>query len=198
MKLFHSLSSVTIETYLLAEHSDGRNTTQLIHNLRPQHVVLVHGSLNYLLELASLEELRNRYQLHSPAQGILVELPVGDRFVQPQAPKPVYFEGELNETGSAISVVLPNNISEDSRWNSIADTGIIQARWQGNELVIRGVSQRELLNSNSQERMSSDLDCCNRCLHYSNQRCWNRFSPLHGFKVIPEGYCPVFEAKDDA
>ncbi|MEO0836411.1 MAG: MBL fold metallo-hydrolase [Cyanobacteria bacterium J06642_3] len=198
LKLFHSLSSVTIETYLLAEHSDGRNTTQLIHNLRPQHVVLVHGSLNYLLELASLEELRNRYQLHSPAQGILVELPVGDRFVQPQAPKPVYFEGELNETGSAISVVLPNSITEDSRWNNIADTGIIQARWQGNELVIKGVSQRELLNSNSQERMSSDLDCCNRCLHYSNQRCWNRFSPLHGFKVIPEGYCPVFEAKEDA
>ncbi|MEM8674216.1 MAG: MBL fold metallo-hydrolase [Cyanobacteria bacterium P01_G01_bin.67] len=198
LKLFQNLSSVKIETYLLAEHSDGRNTTQLIHNLRPQHVVLVHGSLNYLLELASLEELRNRYQLHSPAQGILVELPVGERFVQPQAPQPVYFEGELNETGSTISVILPNIVSEDSRWKNIADTGIVQARWQGNELLIRGVSQRELLNSNSQERISSDLDCCNRCLHYSNQRCWNQFSPLHGFKVIPEGYCPVFEANEDS
>ncbi|MGB5714921.1 MAG: MBL fold metallo-hydrolase [Waterburya sp.] len=196
LELFHSLSSVTIETYLLAEHSDGRNTTQLIHNLRPQHIVLVHGSLNYLLELASLEELRNRYQLHSPSPEILVELPVGDRFVQPQAPQPVYYEGELNETSSAIAIILPENISGDSRWKHIADTGIIQARWQGNELIIRGVSQRELLNSNNQARISSDLDCCNRCRHYSNERCWNEFSPLYGFKVIPEGYCPVFEADD--
>ncbi|MEL6439523.1 MAG: MBL fold metallo-hydrolase [Cyanobacteria bacterium J06621_8] len=197
LALFHSLSSVVIETYLLAEHSDGRNTTQLIHNLRPQHVVLVHGSLNYLLELADLEELRNRYQLHSPASGILVELPVGDRFIQPQAPKPVYFDGELNETDSSLTITLPNDLSEDSRWQDLADTGIIQARWQGNELVIRGVSQRELLNSSNQERMTSDLDCCNCCLHYNNQKCWNRVSPLYGFKVIPEGYCPVFEAQEE-
>lgn len=198
LELLHSVSSVTIETYLLAEHSDGRNTTQLVHNLRPQHIVLVHGSLNYLLELASLEELRNRYQIHAPTQGMLVELPLGDRFIQPAAPQPVSYEGELNETGSAIAIILPDSISGDSRWNNIADTGIVQARWQGDELVVRGVSAKELLNSSSQTRISSDLDCCSRCLHYSNQLCWNEFSPLYGFKVIPEGYCPVFEAKGDS
>jgi Cft2 family RNA processing exonuclease len=198
LELLHSLSSVEIESYLLAEHSDGRNTTQLIHNLRAQHVVLVHGSLNYLLELADLEELRNRYQLHTPAQGILLELPIGDRFVQPQAPQPTYYEGELNEVGSEIAIVLPDNITADPRWQNIADTGIIQARWQGNELIIKGLSQRELLssNSNSQARISSDLDCCNRCLHYYHQRCWNQISPLYGFQVVPEGYCPVFEAEE--
>ena len=197
LDLLHSLSSVTIEDYLLAEHSDGRNTTQLIHNLRPQHIIFAHGTLNYLLELASLEELRNRYQIHSPAGGILVELPIGDRFVQPKVDQPIYYEGELNEAGS-ISVILPDSITSDSRWKSLADTGIIQARWQGEELVVRGVSQRELLNSNNRSRISSDLDCCDRCIHYHNQRCWNHFSPLYGFKVIPEGYCPVFEAEDES
>lgn len=197
LELLHSLSSVSIETYLLAEHSDGRNTTQLIHNLRPQHVIFVHGLSNYLLELASLEELRNRYQIHAPVQEMLVELPIGDRFVQPKAPQPIFYEGELNEVGSAIAMILPDNISNDSRWKNIADTGIIQARWQGDELVVRGVSQRELLSSNSQARISSDLDCCDRCLHFSNQRCWNQMSPLYGFKVVPEGYCPVFEAKEE-
>ena len=195
LELARSLSSVKIETYLLAEHSDGRNTTQLIHNLRPQHIILVHGSLNYLLELASLEELRNRYQLHSPAHDVLLELPIGDRFVQPQTPKPIYYEGELNESGSAISIILPDDLSNDSRWKQLADTGIVRARWQGNELTIEGVSQRELMNSNSQGRISSDLDCCERCSHYHNRHCWNQVSPLYGFKVIPEGYCPVFEAK---
>ena len=194
LELLRNLSSIAIETYLLAEHSDGRNTTQLIHNLRPQHVVLVHGSLNYLLELASLEELRNRYQIHSPGRDKLVELPLGDRFIQPKAPQPVYYEGELNEAGSQIAIVFPDNISDDSRWKNIADTGIVRARWQGDELLIRGISQRELLKSNDRAIISSDLDCCDRCLHYNNQRCWNQFSPLYGFKVVPEGYCPVFEA----
>ena len=198
LELPRSLSSVAIETYLLAEHSDGRNTTQLIHNLRPQHVILVHGSLNYLLELASLEELCSRYQIHSPAPNTLLKLPIGDRFVQPQTLQPIYYEGELNETDSAIAIILPEHISQDSRWKQIADTGIVQARWQGNELTIKGISQRELLNSNSSGRISSDLDCCERCRHYHKQHCWNQFSPLHGFKVIPEGYCPVFEVDRDA
>jgi hypothetical protein len=114
--------------------------------------------------------------------------------MQPQTPQPIYYEGELNETGLEIAIVLPDHISSDSRWKQVADTGIIQARWQGNELVIKGVSQRELLNSNNQGRISADLDCCDRCFHYHNQHCWNQFSPLYGFKVIPEGYCPVFEA----
>ena len=148
-----------------------------------------------MLELASLEELRNRYQIHAPVQEMLVELPIGDRFVQPKAPQPIFYEGELNEVGSAIAMILPDHISNDTRWKNIADTGIIQARWQGDELVVRGVSQRELLSSNSQGRIASDLDCCDRCLHYGNQRCWNQMSPLYGFKVVPEGYCPVLKPK---
>ena len=117
--------------------------------------------------------------------------------MQPKAPQPVYYEGELNEAGSAISINLPNSITSDRRWQNIADTGIIQAHWQGNELVIRGISQRELLNANNRAKISSDLDCCDRCEYYSDRRCWNRSSPLYGFKVIPEGYCPVFEPKGD-
>ena len=120
------------------------------------------------------------------------------RFVQPKAPQPTYYEGEIEEVGSRLAIVLPDNILGDSRWKNIADTGIIQARWQGNELIVKGVSQRELLNSNSnaQARISSDLDCCSRCLHYQDRRCWNQQSPLYGFKVIPEGYCPVFETDE--
>jgi hypothetical protein len=186
-------SQVTIETYLLAEHSDGRNTTQLIHNLRPQHVIFVHGSPSYLMDLASLEELRNRYQLHSPSAGNLVELPLGDRFIQPATTPPSYYEGEINEVGSLITVVLPDTLINDSRWNNFADTGIVEARWQGEELVLRGVSQRELLNQNSEPKILEDVDCCNNCHYYANQRCVNPISPLYGFKVVPEGCCPVFE-----
>ena len=187
---------IAIEQYLLAQHSDGRNTTQLIHNLRPQHVVLVHGLASYLLELASLEELCNRYQVHSPANGMLLELPIGDRFIQPQHPTPTHYEGEINETDSYINISLPQSLNNDPRWNKFADTGIIEARWQGDELTLRGIPQRELLQFSQDNSIAADLDCCQTCHHYRNQKCWNQNSPLYGFKVIPEGYCPVFEPED--
>ena len=189
------LNHLTTETYLLAEHSDGRNTTQLIHNLRPQHIVFVHGSLNYLVELASLEELYNRYQVHAPISGNLVEFPLGDRFVQPLKPIPANYEGELNEVGSYITMVFPDSINSDPRWTKFSDTGIIEARWQGNELVLRGIPQRELLNADNNPTVGEDIECCNSCVHYRAQRCWNPNSPLYEFKVMAEGYCPVFEKR---
>ncbi|MEA5536510.1 MBL fold metallo-hydrolase [Crocosphaera sp. XPORK-15E] len=189
----HSIHS---ESYLLAEHSDGRNTTQLIHNLRPQHILFVHGSPINLTDLTSLEELQNRYQLHLPSAGKLVELPLGDKFIQPAAPSPSSYEGELNELETNITITLPQTILKDPHWRYFADTGLIEARWQGDELVLRGVSQRELLSQSNSNRVVNDLDCCLTCRHYRGQKCWNSQSPLYGFKVTPEGFCPVFEPVD--
>ncbi|MEA5510720.1 MBL fold metallo-hydrolase [Crocosphaera sp. UHCC 0190] len=191
---FRQGHSIHVESYLLAEHSDGRNTTQLIHNLRPQHILFVHGSPLNLTDLTSLEELQNRYQLHLPSAGKLVELPLGDKFIQPAAPSPSSYEGELNELETQITITLPQTILQDPHWRYFADTGLIEARWQGDELVLRGVSQRELLSQSNSERIINDLDCCLTCCHYRGQRCWNSQSPLYGFKVTPEGYCPVFES----
>ncbi|MBW4480393.1 MAG: MBL fold metallo-hydrolase [Tolypothrix brevis GSE-NOS-MK-07-07A] len=182
----------SVETYLLAQHSDGPGTTQLIHNLRPQHVIFVHGSPGYLADLTSLEELQNRYHVHSPASGTLVELPIGDTFLQPAAPETNY-EGELTELGTVITITLPDAVTADPRWQQFGDTGLIEARWQGEELVLRGLSQRELLNQNSSSFIWSDVDCCGSCRHQRGQRCWNPASPLYNFKVTLEGYCPAFE-----
>ncbi|MHC5825631.1 MAG: MBL fold metallo-hydrolase, partial [Nostoc sp.] len=176
---------------------DGPGTTQLIHNLRPQHVIFVHGSPAYLADLTSLEELQNRYHVHSPAADTLVELPIGDTFLQPAAPETNY-EGELTELGTVITISLPNVVTGDSRWRQFADTGLIEARWQGEELVLRGLSQRELLTQNSDRYTWTDVDCCGTCRHQRGQRCWNPASPLYNFKVTLEGYCPAFEGLNDS
>lgn len=195
-QLFSEFPRLKIHTYFLAEHSDGRNTTQLIHNIRPQHVVFVHGSPTDLGDLTSLEELQNRYQLHSPAPGTLVELPLGETFLQPIAPTPSYYEGEVNELEAIVSLILPSAIAADPHWSHFADTGLIEARWQGEELVLRGLSQRELLSQSNTAKISIDVDCCSNCRHQRTQRCWNPVSPLYSFKVTPEGYCPAFEAAE--
>jgi Cft2 family RNA processing exonuclease len=180
------------ETYLLAQHSDGPGTTQLIHNLRPQHVIFVHGSPAYLADLTSLEELQNRYHIHSPSAGTVVELPIGETFLQP-APPETNYEGELTELGTVITVTLPDAITHDPRWQQFADTGLIEAHWQGEELVLRGLSARELQQPNGDRHILSDIDCCGTCRHQRGQRCWNPASVLHNFKVTLEGYCPAFE-----
>lgn len=182
---------IQIETYLLSQHSDGSGTTQLIHNLRPQHVVFVHGPAPYLADLTSLDELHNRYHLHSPSALTLVELPIGETFVQPAAPENNY-EGELTEYETTVTISLPESITSDRRWQTFADTGLVEARWQGEELILRGVPQREFLTK-SDARVPPDLACCGNCVHYRGQRCHNPISPLFDFKVTPDGYCPVFE-----
>ncbi|NCO75720.1 MAG: MBL fold metallo-hydrolase [Cyanobacteria bacterium] len=185
---------ITLEDYLLAEHSDGRNTTQLIHNLRPQHIVFVHGSINYLGDLTSLEELQNRYQLHSPTVGMSVDLPIGMQFVQPKVSLQNNYEGELNETGAYITITLPEQLNKDPRWQNFADTGLVEARWQGEELVLKGLSQRELLQQNSLLRRQLNTESCGNCLYYQDKFCTNHDSPLNSLKVPNDGYCPLFES----
>jgi Cft2 family RNA processing exonuclease len=183
-----------VDTYLLAEHSDGPGTTQLIHNLRPQHVVFVHGSAAYLDDLTGLDELSNRYHLHCPAAGTRVELPIGETIIQTPTPKPgTNYEGEVAELGTVISITLPAEITADPRWQNFADTGLVEATWHGEELVLRGLSVRELLMGQISPTVS-DLECCASCQHYRGQHCWNQSSSLFGFKVSPEGYCPAYTA----
>lgn len=187
-------NQLRLETYLLAQHCDGPGTTQLIHNLRPQHVIFIHGSPTYLADLTALDELNNRYHLHSPGVGTQVELPVGKDWVQ-SPPTPAIdarYEGELNQLGPQITITLPGAIAQDPRWQAFADTGLIQASWQGDALVLRGLNQRELLLESSRFA-ETEINCCGTCRHFRSQRCWNQASPLFGFKVTPDGYCPAFE-----
>jgi Cft2 family RNA processing exonuclease len=199
-KYHHFLSltqpqGVPLETYLLAEHSDGQNTTQLIHNLRPQHLIFIHGKPEYLADLTSLEELQNRYQLHLPVMNAQVELPLGERFIRPQNLPQAFYQGEIQETENEAIFQLSPDIQKDIRWQNLADTGLIEARWQGNELILRGLSQRELFRyKNENQSNLLELDCCGSCHYQQNQQCYNLDSPLYGLKVPFEGYCPAFES----
>jgi hypothetical protein len=161
--------------------------------LRPKHVIFINGSPIYIGDLTGLEELQNRYHLHSPKAGTLVPLPIGDTFIQPAAPVDPNYEGELTELEQTVDITLPIAIASDPRWNNFADTGLIEARWEGEEIVIRGISQRELINQDRSIKVPPHLECCGNCRYQRGNRCYNSRSPLHGFKVTPEGYCPAFE-----
>ncbi|MGK7889732.1 MAG: MBL fold metallo-hydrolase [Leptolyngbyaceae cyanobacterium] len=204
--LFHALSSqiqaspslqakvqsgqVKLFPYSLGEHCDGPALMQLIHSIRPQHLIFVHGPDHFRSDLASLEELQMRYQLHLPTINSHIELPISDRFIQP-APPQLRYTGELTGLQTTVLLTLNTQIQADPRWQQLADTGVIEAQWQGNELVIRGISSQELALTGTRQQPFM-VECCDRCRHYRDRRCGNKDSSLFGFRVAPEGCCPVF------
>jgi Cft2 family RNA processing exonuclease len=195
------------QTYLLTEHSDVSGTTQLIHNLKPQHVIFVHGKPSDLADLANLPELSNRYHIHCPAIGKRLELPVNDALhagyadaetssLKRKFPTLSPYEGELAQRDATVMLTLPAEITSDPRWLDFADTGLIEARWQGEELIIRGISQRELMIMSAADSPNPNLYCCGNCRFFQKHYCHNPESPLYGLKVSRDGYCQVFEAID--
>lgn len=184
--------SAKIDHYMLTSHSDGGGTTQLIHNLRPQHVVFVHGEQQQLTDLASLEALQSRYQLHLPMPTQLIELPLAESFWQPAPPRDMLYEGELEARKDQVVLTLPTLLESDPRWAQLADTGIVEASWQGEQLVIRGLNQQELMQVKPRSAEAAGQTCY-ACRHLRGQRCRNPESPLVGLQVTSDGSCSAFE-----
>ena len=185
---------VGIEHYMLTNHCDGGGTTQLIHNLRPQHVVFVHGESHQLSNLANLDDLQSRYQLHLPTTAQPVPLPLAEAFWQPAPPSNQQYEGEVESTPAGIAMLLPKSLENDVRWSQLADTGIVEATWQGDQLVIRGLNQKELMKVGPRVESSPTAEqTCYHCRHLRGQRCRNPESPLEGLQVTSDGSCEAFE-----
>ena len=185
-----SSGTVQLETYQLYSHCDGDGTTQLIHNLRPRHVVLVHGRLDYLSALANLDSLQSRYQVHIPLPGNPLCLRLDTEFASPPPPREATFEGTVSESIDQVSLKLPPTIATDVRWQKFAETGIIEAQWQGENLVLRGVDPSEL--GNITNRLAPDRAVCDNCQFYQQRSCQQPRSPLFGRLVAPDGHCPEF------
>ncbi len=183
---------VEIEHYMLTNHSDVGGTTQLIHNLRPQHVIFVHGQAQQLANLASLDDLQSRYQLHLPTATQLIDLPLAESFWQPAPPQSTLYEGEVESTPERVRVTLPTSLESDPRWVQLADTGIVEATWQGDQLVLRGLNQRELMRVTPRAGAAVGKTCY-YCRHLRGQRCRNPDSPLVGLQVTSDGTCAAFE-----
>lgn len=156
-------------------------------------MVLIHGDPNYLADLASLNELSNRYHLHTPTSGSTIQFPIGQLTLStPSSLVQLAYEGEVSEWNDEAMIRLPASITTDPRWRRLADTGFVLASWQGEQLLIRGMTPKEVLGGASTP-IAPDQESCFNCQFYRGQRCWNEASALYNFKVAPEGYCPAFE-----
>ena len=200
--------------------SDRNSLKQIVHTLKPQHLIFTHGKEGSLKALAQLPEFRDRYLTYAPQDGDEIALnlaaieaanPLGVT-----AAEPVAYEGEVEETIcihtgkiEGVEVRLPPEIMDDPRWDALSETGLVTARWDGDLLVLRGLSSRALQREAASygataqrgERGSGE---CSGCAYYARVRstpntkpqCTQPRSPLYGVTVSPQGSCPDFKPAD--
>ena len=185
--------TLALETYQLHSHCDGSSTTQLIHNLRPRHVLLVHGLLERLSALANLESLQSRYKLHIPLPHHPLTLHLNTQFASPPPPQEATFEGTIGETEEQVTVQLPMTVTQDIRWQHFTETGIVEARWQGDQLVLRGLDPAELMGVSN--RLAPDRTVCDNGRFDRQRHCQQPRSPLYGRQVAADGSCPEFKKR---
>ncbi|NEP63350.1 MAG: MBL fold metallo-hydrolase, partial [Symploca sp. SIO2G7] len=153
----------------------------------------VNGKLEDLSALANLESLQSRYQVHIPLPGHPLSLALGTQFKSPPPLREPTFEGTLSESPEQVSIQLPSIITNDARWQSFAETGIIEAQWQGENVILRGVEPAELAAITN--RLAPNRAVCDNCQFYQQRSCHHPQSPLFGKMVAPDGYCPEFMAQ---
>ena len=79
------------------------------------------------------------------------------------------------------------------RWQNLAETGIVEAQWQGDNLVLRGLEPSEL--GELSNRLAPDRCACDNCYFYRQRHCQQPRSPLYGRQVAADGYCPEFSKR---
>jgi len=102
------------------------------------------------------------------------------------------YEGEIESTDKSITLTLPTSLENDARWIQLADTGLVEATWQGDQLVIRGLNSQELMQVTPRDGAKA-AQTCYYCRHLRGQRCRNPESPLVGLQVTSDGTCGAFE-----
>jgi hypothetical protein len=107
------------------------------------------------------------------------------------------YEGEITEELTAVVISLPLTVTTDPRWHHLADTGLVEARWQGEELVLRGITAKQLLREAYSNKVDRAIACCANCRYQRGNRCGSEDSVLYGFKVTPTGVCPAFMGLDN-
>ena len=183
-----------VRKFNLSAHADKVGLTQVIHRVNPQHLILIHGSNEALHELSRAGDLKEKYYVHIPS--------VGDEIIYGQAPGhlsarklvqfdlPTEFEVNVEAEVEGAWIRIPEEIVEtDPRWQLLAESGILKARWEGFHLKLSPLTQKDIV---MEEAIASGEDCCAVCNFFRAGKCQSEESPLFSFSVDPTSKCLEF------
>ena len=182
-----------IQRFNLSAHADRVGITQVIHRVNPQHLILIHGSKSALHELSRAGDLRDKYWIHIPE--------VGDTITFGQAPEHLSkaqvarvdagqeFELEIEAEFDGAWLRIADSVLEDPRWQHLAATGLLSAKWTKGGLMLKPASHKSMAVESA---ISSGLDCCAVCEFFDGYLCRGEESPLYKRDVDPTAKCLAF------
>lgn len=182
-----------IQRFNLSAHADRVGITQVIHRVNPQHLILIHGSQSALHELSRAGDLRDKYWIHIPE--------VGDTITFGQAPEHLSkaqvarvdagqeFEVEIEAEFDGAWLRIADSVLEDPRWQHLAATGLLSAKWTKGGLMLKPASHKSMAVDSA---IASGIDCCAVCEFFDGYLCRGEESPLYKRDVDPTAKCPVF------
>jgi Cft2 family RNA processing exonuclease len=182
-----------IQRFNLSAHADRVGITQVIHRVNPQHLILIHGSKSALHELSRAGDLRDKYWIHIPE--------VGDTITFGQAPEHLSkaqvarvdagqeFEMEIEAEFDGAWLRIADSVLEDPRWQHLAATGLLSAKWTKGGLMLKPASHKSFAVDSA---ILSGMDCCAVCEFFDGYLCRGEESPLYKRDVDPTAKCPAF------
>jgi Cft2 family RNA processing exonuclease len=182
-----------IQRFNLSAHADRVGITQVIHRVNPQHLILIHGSQSALHELSRAGDLRDKYWIHIPE--------VGDTITFGEAPEHLSkaqvarvdagqeFELEIEAEFDGAWLRIADSVLEDPRWQHLAATGLLSAKWTKGGLMLKPASHKSFAVDSA---ILSGMDCCAVCEFFDGYLCRGEESPLYKRDVDPAAKCPAF------
>ena len=167
-----------IQRFNLSAHADRVGITQVIHRVNPQHLILIHGSKSALHELSRAGDLRDKYWIHIPE--------VGDTITFGEAPEHLSkaqvarvdagqeFELEIEAEFDGAWLRIADSVLEDPRWQHLAATGLLSAKWTKGGLMLKPASHKSMAVESA---IASGLDCCAVCEFFDGYLCRGEESP---------------------
>jgi Cft2 family RNA processing exonuclease len=125
-----------VKRFNLSAHADKVGLGQVINQVNPKHLVLIHGSIGALHELAKSGDNQVRFYIHIPKVGEAIELgSFPEHLSDEQLSKiaqPQEFEMAIAKNGNETVLQVPNSVVDfDPRWQMFSARGIVDAVWDG-------------------------------------------------------------------
>ena len=172
----------------------------MINKVNPKHLILIHGCGDALHNLAASGDLKSKYYIHIPMVGESVEYgEAPDHISQAQIAKiegPQEFEITVEAEVEGAWLRIPESVVEsDPRWQLLATSGILRAKWEGFYLKLMPMEQSNMSKQKAIENaLRSDIQCCAVCSFYGGGYCQGEESPLFQRQVDPAGVCSEFHS----
>ncbi|NJO93228.1 MAG: MBL fold metallo-hydrolase [Hydrococcus sp. RM1_1_31] len=146
-----------VKRFNLSAHADKVGLGQVINRVNPKHLILIHGSIGALHELASSGDNQVKFYIHIPKVGEAISLgSFPEHLSDEQLTKiaqPQEFEMVVEKIEDETMLQVPNSVVEkDPRWQMFSKGEIVDAIWDG--LCIKLIPR---LNSDFVDESNSEI-----------------------------------------